>query len=52
MICKVDDNDTFILYFPSISVIVPLVVPFSTIFAPIIGSPFMSVTIPVIVVRC
>ena len=34
--------------FPSMSVIVPLVVPFSTTFAPIIGSPFLSITVPVI----
>ena len=41
-------SDTFNVKFPSKSVIVPLVVPFSMMVAPITGSPFASITFPVI----
>lgn len=37
---------------PSISVIVPFVVHFSTTLAPMIGSPDTSVTIPFISIAC
>ena len=40
---------TFSVYLPSKSVMVPLVVPFSTILAPMTGSPVASFTIPVMV---
>ena len=40
------------LNLPSKSVIVPFVVPFITILAPIIGSPFASVTIPSTAFAC
>ena len=40
------------LYFPSISVMEPLVVPFSITFTPIKGSPDWSLTTPVIVIFC
>ena len=44
--------DTLSLNTPSISVIVPVVVPSATTFAPIIGSPFSSTTIPLMALCC
>ena len=41
-------SETIRLKFPLMSVIIPFVVPFSTIFAPMIGSPIASFTTPVI----
>ena len=43
---------TFSVYLPSKSVMVPLVVPFSMILAPMIGSPFLSFTTPLTVTVC
>ena len=43
------EDDTSKVYLPSISVTVPFAVPFSITFAPIIGSPFSSFTIPLTV---
>ena len=37
---------------PDKSVIVPLPVPFTTMFAPIIGSPSLSTTVPTIFLPC
>ena len=37
---------------PSMSVMVPLVVPFTTTLAPMIGSPFLSITLPVMRFCC
>ena len=40
------------VYWPLKSVTVPLVVPFTTTLAPMIGSPLLSVTVPVIFLVC
>jgi len=42
----------FTVKLPSTSVIVPVDVPFTKILAPIIGSPFSSVTVPITFVFC
>ena len=50
---KVAVGDVSILKFPSRSVIVPLVVPFTMILAPIIGSPIELETLPdMLIVFC
>ena len=40
------------VYFPLISVTVPIEVPFMITFAPMTGSPLLSVTVPVMVRLC
>ena len=40
------------MYLPSISVIIPIVVPFTDTFTPIRGSPVASTTIPLMVFCC
>ena len=50
VISQPDDTDKANL--TSISVIVPFVVPFSEMFAPIIGIPSLSTTVPVICFFC
>ena len=52
VICRVVPTFTFSENLPSMSVTIPLVVPFSTTLAPIIGSPFASTTTPVTVCIC
>ena len=47
-----EEDVTSRLKFPLTSVIIPLVVPFSITFAPIIGSPLRSVTFPEICFVC
>jgi hypothetical protein len=50
--CRIAFAGVLMLYFPSTSVFVPFVVPFTTIFTPAIGAPSLSVTLPETVIVC